>query len=111
MNLKDFIQAGRPVAYSYRSLSDTEKRYAQIEKEMLSIVHAAAKFLAIYLEKKIPSTTTTNHWKWSSKKTVSISTNEAAENAAEAQWYNLIVYYRRGKDKTVAGALSREYLP
>lgn len=38
------IQAGRPVAYSSRSLSDTEKRYAQIEKEMLSIVHAATKF-------------------------------------------------------------------
>lgn len=38
------IQAGRPVAYSSRSLSDTEKRYAQIEKEMLSIVHASTKF-------------------------------------------------------------------
>ena len=38
------IQAGRPVAYSSRSLTDTEKRYAQIEKEMLSIVHAATKF-------------------------------------------------------------------
>ena len=38
------LQAERPVAYSSRSLTDTEKRYTQIEKEMLSIVHVATKF-------------------------------------------------------------------
>ena len=34
----------QPVAYSSSSLSPTEQRYAQIEKETLAIVHAFQKF-------------------------------------------------------------------
>lgn len=38
------LQEGQPVAFSSRSLTDAETRYVQIEKEMLSIVHACVKF-------------------------------------------------------------------
>ena len=38
------IQEGRPFVYSSRSLTEVAKRYAQIEKEILSIVHACEKF-------------------------------------------------------------------
>ena len=38
------IRAVHPVVYSSRSLIDTEKRYAQIEKYVISIVHAPTKF-------------------------------------------------------------------
>ena len=37
------LQKGRPVAFSSRALTPTEQRYAQIEKEMLAIVHACTK--------------------------------------------------------------------
>ena len=37
-------QNGQPVAYAYRSLTDTERNYAQIEKELLAIVFGAEKF-------------------------------------------------------------------
>ncbi|RXN19979.1 Retrovirus-related Pol polyprotein from transposon 297 [Labeo rohita] len=38
------LQAGHPVCYASRALTDTEQRYAQIEKELLAILFAARKF-------------------------------------------------------------------
>lgn len=38
------IQDGRPVAFSSRSLTEAQQRYAQIEKETLAIVHGCIKF-------------------------------------------------------------------
>ena len=38
------LQDDRPIAYASRALTDSETRYAQIEKELLAIVFAANKF-------------------------------------------------------------------
>ena len=41
----------RPVAYASRSLSDTEKRYAQIKKEALAVTWAWSKFSSYILSR------------------------------------------------------------
>ena len=38
------LQGGKPIAFASRSLSDSERRYAQIEKEMLAVTYGLEKF-------------------------------------------------------------------
>lgn len=38
------MKGGQPVAFSSRALRNTEKIYAQLEKELLSIVHGCIRF-------------------------------------------------------------------
>ena len=38
------LQGGKPFAFASRSLSDSERRYAQIEKEMLAVTYGLEKF-------------------------------------------------------------------
>ena len=39
------MQEGKPIAYGSRALSDTEKNYAKIQKEMLAVVYRLKKYL------------------------------------------------------------------
>lgn len=52
-----------PVNIAFRSLTDTETRYVQIEKEMLAILYSFKKFhnYIFFLQMKSRSTATTNH--------------------------------------------------
>ena len=50
---KDFTtDTWKPIAYESRSMPDTEKRYAQIEKEALNTTWAFDKFSEYILERK-----------------------------------------------------------
>jgi hypothetical protein len=45
------LQNGQPVAYGSKALSETQKRYAQIEREMLAILYGCQKHKSLELVK------------------------------------------------------------
>ncbi|KAL9968060.1 hypothetical protein ACROYT_G026386 [Oculina patagonica] len=56
------MQGGHPIAYASRALTETESRYAQIEKEMLAIVYAVEKFNDYTFGRKTVVFSDHNHW-------------------------------------------------
>ena len=54
------LQGGQPVAFASRTLSTTERRYAQIEKECLAIVFGCQKF-SQYITRRAKITVESDH--------------------------------------------------
>ena len=105
------LQENRPIAYTSRSLTDTEKRYAQIEKETLSVLHACKKFHNYIFGK--PVTVFNDH-----KPLVAIFSKpllsvpmRLQKMRMDLQWYDITLQYRKGKDMHISDTLSRACLP
>ena len=101
------IQEERPVAYASRFLSDSEKRYDQIEKETPAVVYGLEKFNHYTHGKKV--NVFTDH-----KPLVSICQKPLAKAPKWfqnlllcAQQYDFSIKYKPGKEIPRADALSR----
>ena len=105
------IQDGQPIAYSSRSLTDVEGRYAQIEKEMLSIVHACKKFHPYIFGKEVTVYNDHKPLEQILKKPLLAAPMRLQRMILNLQWYDLIVKYRKGKEMYLPDTLSRAYLP
>ena len=53
------MQGGHPIVYASKTLSSTERKYAQIEKETLAILFACRKFELYILGRQV--TVETDH--------------------------------------------------
>ena len=91
------LQEGQPVCYASRALTDTESRYAQIEKEMLAITWACDKFDQ-YLYGRDTVTVETDHEPLKSvfKKEIHKSPKRLQRMRLALQKYNLEVQYKKG---------------
>jgi hypothetical protein len=105
------MQEGRPVAFSSRAMTKTEQRYAQIEKEMLAIVHACTKFDQ-YIYGRQGVRVESDHKPLESifKKNINSSPKRLQRMLMYLQKYDLKVEYKRGKEMYIADTLSRAYL-
>ena len=105
------LQDGRVIAYASRALTDAEKRYAQLEKEMLSIVYSTNKFHCFIFGKEVTVFNDHKPLEQIFKKSLLSAPMRIQKMLMRLQWYDLKVCYRKGKEMFISDALSRAYLP
>ena len=105
-------QGGRPIAYASRALTQTERNYAQIEKECLSLVFATERFEQ-YILGKDNVTMWTDHKPLEviCKKSILTSPKRLQRMRLRLQKFSVEVRYKPGKSMYISDTLSRASLP
>lgn len=104
------LQDGRPVAYGSQALTDCQRRYAQIEKELLAIVYGCEKFHQYVYGREIQVESDYKPLESIFKKTLHQAPMRLHRMLLRLQRYTLKVTYKPGKELHIADALSRAYL-
>ena len=105
------LQNGQPIAYASRALTDTESRYAQIEKEMLAIVFSVEKFNDYTFGRRTIVDSDHKPLEAILKKPLHCAPKRLQGMRILLQRYDLEVRYERGNRMFLADTLSRAYLP
>ena len=104
------MQQGRPVAFASRALTDAERNYSQIEKEMLAICFACTKFHQYIYGKCIDVQTDHRPLESILRKPIAKASPRLQRMMLQLQRYSLNVMYVPGKLMHVADTLSRAYI-
>ena len=101
------LQEGQPIAFASKSLTDTETRYANIEREFLAIVFACQWFNMYILGR--PFTVESDHkpLEMIHQKSLASAPPRLQCMLLQLQRYNVTIRYRPGKEMLLADALSR----
>lgn len=106
------LQDGRPVEFASRTLTDAQKRYAQIEKELLAIVFACERFHQyIYGQKNVIVDSDHKPLESIFKKPLMSVPARLQRMMLRIQGYDLVVNYVPGKYMNIPDMLSRAPLP
>ncbi|XP_063446850.1 uncharacterized protein K02A2.6-like [Mytilus trossulus] len=104
------MQEDRPVAYASRALTDTETRYAQIEKELLSVIFGLEKFHSYTYGRTVNVISDHKPLESIMKKPLHAAPKRLQRMLLRLQKYDIILQYRPGKEMYLADTLSRAYL-
>ena len=105
------MQNGHPIAYASRALTETESRYAQIEKEMLAIVFSVEKFNDFTFCRRTVVHTDQKPLESIFMKPLHRAPKRLQGMLIRLQKYDLVIQYKRGSRMFLADTLSRAYLP
>ena len=101
------LQDGQPIAYTSKSFTDTETRYANIERELLAIVFACQQFNTYVLGR--PFTVESDHkpLEMIHQKSLASAPPRLQRMLLQLQRYDATIRYRPGKEMLLTDALSR----
>lgn len=105
------MQDGRPISYASRAMTETEKRYAQIEKEMLAIVESMKKFHQYTYGRQVKVLSDHKPLQSIMKKPLCLAPKRLQCMMLKLQEYDIEIEYLRGQEMHIADFLSRSYLP
>ncbi len=105
------LQDGQPLAYTSRALTATEVNYAQIEKEMLAVVHSCKKFHHYIFGRQTKVESDHKPLQAIFSKPLLSAPMRLQSMMLRLQPYDLNLQYKPGKDIPVGDALSRANLP
>ena len=104
------MQGGQPVAYASRALTSTEQQYAQIEKELLSILFGLERFDTYTFGRQVRIQTDHEPLEALHKKPLHSVPKRLQRMFLRMQSYDVTVVYRKGKHMFLADTLSRAYV-
>ena len=104
------MQNGKPLAYASRALTDTESRYAIIEKEMLAIVYALEKWHQFTYGHPVVVHSDHKPLHSITKKPLDRVPKRLQSMLIPALAYDIEVKYLEGKKMLLADTLSRAYI-
>ena len=101
------LQEGQPIAFASKSLTDTETRYANIERELLTIIFACQWFNTFVHGR--PFTVESDHkpLEMLHQKSLASASPRLQQMLLQLQRYDVTIRYRPGKEMLLTDALSR----
>ena len=103
------MQGGRPIAYASRALTEAEENYAQIEKELLSIVYGMQKFHQFTYGRPVTIHNDHKPLQAIQKKPLSKVPMRLQRMLMRLNDYNYTIIHVPGRDMHLADTLSRAY--
>ena len=101
------LQNGQPIAYASRTLTNSERNYAQIEKELLAVVFGVEKFHQFTYGRHITVQSDHSPLETIHKKPLSETPKRLQRMLLRLQKYNIKIVYVPGKHVELADTLSR----
>ena len=101
------MQEGQPIAFASKSLTDTERRYANIEREMLAVVYACEKFHAYVYGRAFTVLSDHKPLEMITVKNLGSAPPRLQRFLLRLQGYNMEVKYKPGKEMLLSDAMSR----
>ena len=105
------MQQGKPIAYTSRAMTQTEQRYAQMEKKMLAIVFALERFHQYTFGRPVHVYSDHKPLESILRKPLAQAPRRLQGIMLRLQKYIVEVSYEGGKNMLLADLLSRAYLP